>query len=772
MSSPKKTPSGKRKKTVNTWWGRQLQSWRAYVKRSPLSALLLKVFLWTGLVGVLSLALLVLLVYSGALGELPGYAELRNIRNNTASEVYSEDGITLGRYFMENRVNASIDEISPHIIQALISTEDARFFKHNGIDIRAWVRVLIRTVLLSDESGGGGSTLSQQLAKNLYPRRPYPFLSTVINKFREMFTAMRLERTYSKETLLNLYLNTVAFSENTYGVKVAAQRFFSTTPQRITIVQAATLIGMLKGPTIYNPVRYPERALQRRNTVINQMARYGYLEPEQAERLKAKPLGLQYQKDGTNRGLATHFRENLRLELERLLADYRKPDGSPYNLYTDGLKIYTTINGRMQRYAEEAVREHLSGLQLEFNRSWKGVKAPWEDPALLKSAMKQSVRYKSLKEAGLSEREINNIFNTPVATRIFSWKGREETREMTPMDSIRYHLAMLRAGFMAMDPRTGVILAWVGGADFQFFQYDQVKSRRQVGSTFKPIVYAAALMEGIPPCTYTENVQTTYSEYTDWSPANADDQYGGFYSMEGALSKSINTVAVDMLMQVGVGKVRTLANDMGISNNIPKVPAIALGAANASLREMLLVYATLANKGRRPLIHYLDRIETADGTVLQRFSRPSPSAFRQVVPEENAAMITRMLQTAVNEGTGIRLRSEYGFTIDIAGKTGTTQNNTDGWFLGYTPRLVAGVWVGAELPQVHFRTTALGQGARSALPVWAKFIKKVHNDGTLTPWRGGTFEPLPEPVAEMMACPPFLEQDPPPVEEDDSWFNF
>ncbi len=735
------------------------QRWQAFRVRRPRLALAVKGGFWLGVTGLVLAALLVFMVYVGWLGPLPTYAELRAIRNNTASEVYADDGALLGKYYIENRVNASMSEISPYIVQALVATEDARFFRHSGIDLRAWIRVFLRTVLLFDESGGGGSTLSQQLAKNLYPRRKYYFFGTFINKVREMFTARRLERTYNKEELLNLYLNTVPFGENTFGVKVAAQRFFATTPQDIKIQEAATIIGMLKGNTLYNPVRNPERSLQRRNVVLNQMVKYGYLDAAVADSLKALPLALKYFKEGVNQGPATYFREHLRLELQDILKALRKPDGSPYNLYTDGLKIYTTIHSRMQRHAEEAMREHLSRLQKDFLKAWKD-KGPWNNPKLIETAMKQSPRYQALKAEGKSDKAIREIFQTPIKMKVFDWENGEEPKVLSPWDSIRLHLAVLHAGFLAVEPQSGLVRAWVGGVDFQYFQYDHVKSRRQVGSTFKPIVYAAALMNGMLPCEYTENMLTIYEAYDNWEPNNADDVYGGVYSMEGALARSVNTVAVEVLMRAGIGNVRMLAQDMGIRGDIPRVPAIALGAGEASLREMVTVYATLANGGRRPTLHYLDRIETADGKVLKAFDRPPSTSFPQVVPAQYTAMVTRMLQTAVNEGTGRRLRSEFGLSQDIAGKTGTTQHNTDGWFVGYTPRLAAGVWVGAELPAIHFRTTAQGQGANSALPIWGRFMRKVNADDKLQRWRGGTFPPLPDTLAAMMDCPPYLDQMP------------
>ncbi len=704
---------------------------------------------------------LAILVYWGAFGKLPTYSELRDIRNHNASVVLAEDGVILGKYYIQNRVNAGIDEIAPHIIHALIATEDARFLEHRGIDLRAWLRVLVKSILLMDDSAGGGSTLSQQLAKNLYPRRSYPVLSTLINKMRETFTARRLELTYSKEELLNLYLNTVPFGENIYGIKVAAQRFFNTSPKRLRPEQAALLIGMLKGNTIYNPVRHPDNALQRRNVVLSQMEKYGYLTPEASDSLRQLPLSIQYHKEGHNEGLATYFRELLRLEVEQILKKHFKPDGSPYNLYTDGLKIYTTIHSRMQRYAEAAVGEHMSKLQQEFFDNWKGQKKlPWEDARLVRSAMQRSDRYKALKAQGYSEAKITEIFNAPIRMRLFHWEKGEEERELSPLDSIKYYLAILNAGMLAAEPNTGLVRAWVGGIDHRYFQYDHVKSRRQTGSTFKPIVYAAALQSGMLPCEYIANEQITYPEYNNWQPRNADGEYGGAYSMEGALARSVNSVSVALVMQAGIESVRQLAKAMGIEHTIPREPSIALGTAEASLYEMVRAYATIANRGERPELHYLDRIETADGKILVQFERPNPRQFPAVMDSDNADMLIRMMQAVVNQGTGRRLRAEFGLNNDIAGKTGTTQNNSDGWFVGFTPKLVVGVWVGAETPKVHFRTTRAGQGGASALPIWGRFLRYTNADAALKDWRWGKFAPPSEELLALMQCPHFLEEMP------------
>ncbi len=713
-----------------------------------------------GLLGMLALFIICLLVYNGALGKLPGYPELQAIQNYNASEVYSEDGVLLGKYYIENRINADFEEISPNIINALIATEDARFFEHSGIDLRAGMRVLVKSLLLSNESSGGGSTLSQQLAKNLYPRRDYLMAGMLVNKVREMFIPRRLEKIYDKEELLRLYLNTVSFGENTFGIKVAAQRFFDKAPDKLTVEEAAVLVGMLKATTYYNPVRHPERAQSRRNTVLKQMSRYGYLSPAAYDSLQALPLDIKYYKEGNNQGLATYFREYLRLELEEVLEGHTKPDGSPYNLYTDGLRIYTTVDARLQRYAEEAVQEHMAWLQDAFYKDW-GKRNSWGGNSVLERAVERSERYQKLKEKGVPQEEIERVFSTPVPMTIFSWDGGEKEMEMSPLDSIKYYLTILNTGFLAMDPSTGLVKAWVGGINHKYFKYDHViQSRRQVGSTFKPVVFAAALQNGMLPCEYTYNRQVTYAQYDNWAPRNADGEYGGVYSMEGALAKSVNAVTVEVLMRAGVDTVRQLAGAMGIDSYISKNPSIALGAVEASLADMVQVYGTFANRGHRPEMHYLDRIETSDGQLLVEFERPAFRNFPQVLSTKHSDMMIDMLESVVDSGTARSLRYQYGLYNDIAGKTGTTQNQSDGWFIGFNPKLVAGVWVGAELPQVHFRSMRVGQGSTSALPIWGKFMRKVYRDPAFKAIRYAKFEEPADTIQALMQCPPFLEEMP------------
>ena len=752
------------------WWDRVEQKLVSNFKRvfSSLSSWFKrqnkwKMFFWTSasffLLMVVFLGGMALLTYNGAFGKLPTYADLKQIKNNTASEVYSEDGVLLRKYFVENRVNADFEEISPNIINALIATEDARFFEHGGIDLRAWGRVFIKTILLDKSSAGGGSTLSQQLVKNLYGRKDYFAFSILINKLKETFVARRLERLYKKEELLRLYLNTVPFGDNLFGIKVASQKYFNKSPKELEIQEAAVLVGMLKANSYYHPVRHPDRAMQRRNTVLNQMVRYEYLPELQLDSIQKIPLTvIDYKK--SERDLGMYFTEHLRMKLEKILQEHKKPNGKAYDLYKDGLRIYTTIDAKMQRYAEEAVAEHLSKLQLQYYQEWKtGI--PWGKKSNLERAIQNSDRYKKLEAKGLSREAIDKIFDTKVKMTVFNWKdGGNIEKEMSPLDSVKYYLSILNAGFLAMDPQAGLIKAWVGGVNYQYFQYDHVKSKRQVGSTFKPIVYAKALQGGMLPCEYTPNRLVRYIEHENWEPRNSDGAYGGVYSMEGALSKSINATSVEILFRAGVDSVKMLAQQLGISSDIPEVPSIALGTMSASLQEMVKVYSAFANGGKRVDIHYLDRIETSSGELIVSFDRPDPNLFESVLEEETNNIMIKMMESVIDSGTARRIRYHYGLYNDIAGKTGTTQNHSDGWFIGFTPKIAAGAWVGAELPSIHFKSLSAGQGANTALPIWGLFMKKLYKDPNFKSWKRAKFPSLSEESWAYMQCPPYLEEMP------------
>lgn len=694
----------------------------------------------------------------GLFGAIPAEEELANIHNYVASEVYSADERLLGKYYIQERTHASYEEISPFIIDALIATEDARFYTHEGVDYRSLLRVMFKTLLLQNASSGGGSTISQQLAKNLFPRQNHGRISLVVNKIREAIIAQRLERVYSKKEILTLYLNTVSFGDNAFGIETAAERFFSKDSDEVDIQEAAVLVGMLKATHSYNPRLFPENANRRRNVVIRQMEKYGYLPPEQADSLVQTKLLLKYRKHTHNEGLATYFREQLRQQMQEWCANHSRPDGQPYNLYTDGLKIYTSLDSRLQGYAEEAMQEHMKQLQKEFHQHWKN-QAPWTgNKQILLTAVRRSKRYRTLKQQGLKEQEIQKEFDKPVPMKVFTWEGVEE-RIMSPLDSVKHYLYYLNAGFLAMEPQTGAIKAWVGGINHQFFKYDHVNegTKRQVGSTFKPIVYAAALQQGASPCTYIPASRETYPEMDGWSPGNSDENYEGEYTLQGALMNSVNTVSVKVLKKTGLNATINLARNMGISSDIPRLPSIALGTPAVSLYEMVTAYSSFANGGLSVKPNFLVRIEDSHGKVLEEFTHSGNQ--QQVMSRDEAYTMVHMLRSVVNEGTASRLRWKYGLKNDMAGKTGTTQSNADGWFMGMTPTLVAGAWVGADDPRIHFRTTNFGQGAHTALPIYAKFWQKVNTDHLYKKMARASFPQLPDKLQAELACPPYRKEE-------------
>lgn len=747
--------------------------WNHFATQKPRFARILKRLALLGGIGFTALFIFWLTV---AL-TVPSVRSLRKMQTQVASEVYSADSILIGRFFNEYRTIVRSQDIPDHVFQALVATEDARFYQHHGIDYRAWGRVFFRTILRGDRSGGGGSTISQQLAKNLLPRKDFLLFSLVVNKMREIVIARRLERAYPKKEILTFYLNTVPFPENVFGIDVASRRFFNKKPKELTTNEAATLIGCLRATTFYNPARFPDRARERRNVVLQQMVKSDYLSTEKAAQLQTQPLKLNYNPVIRNEGQAPYFREFVRTEAERLLKDLKKPDGTPYNLYTDGLKIYTTLHMGMQRKAEEAVNEHLSDMQDRFDRHWRGFTLPWKDVYTVTLGMQNSLRYKRLKARGASDAEIERDFQTPTKVKVFTYEGPKEM-ELTPMDSIRYHLSILQAGFMAMEPETGYIRAWVGGVDYDYFQYDHVRAKRQPGSSFKPIVYSRAVLEGIDPCEQIPNRLVMYHEYAkgdwavkdwhrddpdphfeedgsdedDWLPQNADGIYGGSYSLEGALTNSINTVTVSLIMRMGVPKVIEMARALGISSDIPNEPSIALGTAELPLYEMVQPFAVFASRGKRVKPLAIQRIETREGTQIAVFGQDKNQA--RPLSEEQADIVSRMLQSVASYGTASRLRWMYNVVdVPVAGKTGTSQNHADGWFIGYTPKLLAGAWVGGDSPLVRFRNFENGQGAATALPVFGKFMRKVLDDPTLVAWHGGVFPTLSPENQSKLNCP-------------------
>ncbi len=696
---------------------------------------------------------LYLLVVSEMLGDVPNREELRQVENPVASEVYSADSVLLGRYFIQERADIRFDQIPPHVTDALLATEDVRFFVHHGIDYRSLGRVLFKSLLLQDDASGGGSTLTQQLVKNLYPRKNYWMFSLLINKMREMIVASRLEKVYDKNSLLALYLNTVPFGDNTYGIESAAQRFFSRSTKKLSIDQGAVLIGMLKATYYYNPRIFPERSKQRRNVVLSQMEKYEKLKPVTVDSLQTLPLELNYNRITHHSGLAPYFREYLRTELLAWCRDHTNDKGEPFNLYTDGLKIYTTLDSRLQRYAEEATRQQMALLQDRFLKHW-GKSDPWHNQLnVLEDAIKKSDRYKGLKQSGLIHQQILAEMKKPLVMNVFTWQGEKEVT-MSPLDSIKHYLKFLNAGVLAMDPKQGAIRIWVGGIDHHYFQFDHVResTKRQVGSTIKPIVYAAALENGERPCDYISAEKTTYKGVEEWTPLNTEENYDLKYSMEGGLTYSVNTVAVHVLEKAGIDNTISLAQKMGITSELDPVPSLALGTPSISVTEMVAAYSCMTNHGKTVKPYYITSIASRNDVVLERFK---PVLGEQVLTEENAQMLVHMLKRAVNEGTGAGMRSRFGINNDMAGKTGTTQSNADGWFIAMTPTLVIGSWVGADDPRIRFRSTALGQGASTALPIVATFLQQVNADAEFKQLTRARFSPLPANLERKLSCDPY-----------------
>jgi len=708
---------------------------------------------------LLSIFLLVFSVSMEWMGVLPHVEDLQNPKMNLATEIISSDGMILGKYYAENRVNVKFRELSPSLVNGLIATEDARFFEHSGIDLRGLFRVLFRTVIGGDQGGGGGSTLSQQLAKMLFPReKNQTKFQLAFRKIKEWVIAARLEQQYTKEEILTMYINKFDFVNLAVGIKSAAKIYFNTTPDSLKTEQAAMLVGMCKNPALFNPLRRADTTMQRRNVVLNQMVKYNYLDQTKYDSLKLLPLGISFQKEDHNLGLAPYLRESLRDNfLKKWCAENLKPDGTQYDVYRDGLKIYTTIDSRMQRYAEEAMEEHMKEVQIKFAKECaKKKNAPFdwrltkeEIKSIMASAMRRSERYRVLKAQGLSAEEIEKDFNTPVPMTVFSWKGEFDT-VMSPMDSIRYYKTFLRSGFMSMDPHTGYVKAWVGGINYKHFKYDQVKTaRRQVGSTFKPFVYALAIMEGWSPCQKIPNVPVTFEipDQPAWTPANSsDEKYNGkMLTLRFALALSINSITAYIMKQFGPEPVVQLARRLGITSPMDAVPSLCLGTAEISLYEMVGAMSTFANQGTRIEPSFVIRIEDKHGRVISDL-RPHTE---EVMDEEKAYVMIQLMKGAVQFGTGVRLRYRYKLLQPMAGKTGTTQNHSDGWFMGITPDLVSGVWVGGEDRSIHFSALNEGQGAALALPVFAYYMQKVYADKSINLYQGDFEKPAKKITVEL-----------------------
>lgn len=724
--------------------------------------------LWGALcVIIVFLAVAFTSIWFGWIGYMPDLEDLQNPISRYASQVYSVDGKILGTYNInrENRVHVDYNGISPYLVKALVATEDERFYDHSGIDFIALTRAVVKRGILGQKSAGGGSTITQQLAKQLYSSTAKSTLERLLQKPIEWVIAVKLERFYTKEEIITMYLNYFDFLHNAVGIKTAADVYFDKDPKNLTLTESATLIGLCKNPSYFNPVRYPERCTERRNVVLGQMLKAGYLTNEEYQKAHDEPLALNFHRVDHKDGIATYFREFLRqyiMAKKPKIEDYPswnhvqfaidslawetdplygwcnknfKKNGEPYNVYTDGLKIFTTIDSRMQRYAEEAVLQHVGKyLQPAFSKENRTKpNAPFtnaltaaEVRSILNRSIRQSERYRAMKEQGATESEIQKAFRTPVEMSVFTYHGDVDT-VMTPLDSIRYIKSFLRAGFMSMDPRNGAVKAYVGGVDFTHFTYDMAtQGRRQVGSTIKPFLYALSMSNGMSPCDVAPNVQRSYG---NWTPRNSSrSRYGQMVTLKWGLAQSNNWISAYLMSRINPQDFLRILRDFGI-NTYGVYPSIVLclGPNEASVCEMVSAYTTFANHGIHCSPMFVSKIEDNDGNVIATFQ----PRMNEVISEESAYKMLEMLKAVMDGGTGSRMRYKYKIECDMGGKTGTTNRNADAWFMGFTPSLVSGCWVGGEDRDIHFDSTRMGQGANMALPIWAYYMKKVFADRSL-----------------------------------------
>jgi penicillin-binding protein 1A len=681
-------------------------------------------------------------------GPLPTLDQLEDPSSNLATEIISVDSVVIGKYFFENRTSSAKEDIPHNFIDALIATEDIRFRSHSGIDVKSLVRAILGA-FFGDGQTGGASTITQQLSKMLFTKTPASGLERIKQKLKEWVISAKLERRYTKDEILLMYLNRFDWVNNAVGIKSAARVYFNKKTQNLNVQESAMLVGMLKNPSLFNPNRRLELTKKRRDVVLSQMRKYFFINDTLYDSLVKTPIVLDFKKASHNEGLAPYFREYLREKMKKWCSTKMKADGSRYNLYTDGLRIYTTIDSRLQKFAEEAVETHISSLQNDFYNHWKGyTNAPFpkdfeqeQIDAIVDQSMKRSVRYKRLKSQGKSIKEIRKIFDKRTEMKLFSWQGKIDTI-LSPRDSLIYSKFFLHSGLMSMEPSTGFVKAYVGGINYENFQYDHVTSgKRQVGSTFKPFLYSLAIQEGYSPCYQVPNVPVVFDKYKwrlekDWSPRNSggEDLEGLTLTLKYGLANSINTVTAYIMKQFGPHAVVDLARKIGIKSKILAVPSLCLGTFDLSVYEMVGAYSTFSNKGVWVEPIFVTKIEDKNGVLLEKFIPESNEAMS----EKTADVMVRLLQGVVDgvysptankkSGTGVRLRFKYGFKNEIGGKTGTTQNHSDGWFMGITPNLVTGVWTGCEDRSVHFRDITTGQGANMALPIFAEYMQRVYAD--------------------------------------------
>ncbi|WP_405205631.1 transglycosylase domain-containing protein [Aquimarina sp. LLG6339-5] len=692
-------------------------------------------------------------IYFGFWGNIPNKDELSSLKQVEATQVLDKDGRLIGKYYIYDRQPITYDDLPNHLIDALVATEDIRFYEHNGVDNVSLLRVFFKTILLSDKSSGGGSTITLQLVKNIFGRKDYGIFSIVVNKLKESIIAKRIEELYSKEDILTQYFNTVPFPDNTYGIESASQKFFNKSTKELTLSEATTLIGSLKANHSYNPRLFPERSQLRRDVVLHQMVKYGHITQNVANQVMNKNIVLDYQYFNHDLGLAPYFREEVKKELVRILKKHKKTDSTLYDIYKDGLIIHTTLDYEMQSLAEKVMKDHMQGLQSVYEKEY-GVKAPWkENTKLVDNTIKRLPIYKKYVEQGLSENQIKDSLSVKQEMELFEWEG-NITKKVSTKDSVQHYLKFLNAGMIAIDPKDGAVRAYLGGIDYRYFKYDHVsQSKRQVGSTFKPFVYTAAIENGMKPCTYFPLKEVTYTNLEDWTPKNSSSEQDPYlnYNLETALSNSVNTIAVKVMDEVGVTNVLDQIKKMGIDEELPEQPSIALGTAGIKIKELAGAYASYVNKSKGVQPFYITKIQDRNGNLIASFEQEKRET---AYSDYTRQVMLEMMKSTVDNGTAIRLRKMYGLKNEIAGKTGTTQDNKDGWFVGITPKLVTVTWVGNDNYNIGFKTTKQGQGANSALPIFGKLYQKMNENPVFDPITKSSFEKTSNSILEDLECKP------------------
>jgi len=699
------------------------------------------------LLGVVGVSIVFLLsIYIGVFGKIPTAAYLKKLKNPVTSTLYDSRGESIGLYFLQNRSNVDLDQLPDALKNALVATEDARFYEHAGIDYKSYGRVFVKSIILG-QNAGGGSTVTQQVAKNIFGRKKQFFLSTPINKIRELFIARRLESVYSKDEILLLYFNTVSFGENVYGIEKASLRFFNKPPEQLSITESATLIGLLKAPTYYSPRNYPERAERRRNTVLDQMVKYGFLTDN--EKIQAQvPLVINYQTSKKVSSFSTYYKNYVETEFNEWAQSNPAPDGHIYNLHTDGLKVTTTLNNSIQKSSEKALQRQIERLQVLMDKYWAATTTEGGKEVLLDKIIQEQTAVKRMKAKNATPASIETFANKIKEREFWNIGKGYEPRLQSLRDSIATSLNRLHASIFTINSRSGAILGYVGGIDYGFSQTDNVLSVKQVGSTFKPITYLAALEKGQEPCSYYNNALTTYKQYEDWKPKNANGRYGGSYSMHGALANSINTVSVQLQLNVGTERVIAQAKKMGVTTALPDVPSIVLGTAELSLFEMVTAYASIANGGTRVQPYAIQRVEDENGVELYKHTATSG---KRVASVQHVKELQKMMEEVITEGSASGMQN-YEIGYNLIGKTGTTQNNGDGWFIGASPEVVVGAWVGTRDKRVHFEKTHYGSGANTAMPMVASIFKG------LSSWKSPMLTNF-DYDFDHFPCPSFLEMD-------------